>query len=339
MLEWLQSTWLVTRAYLIALIAAAVLIGFMLVNAIFSVWLERRSPAASRIASAHRVGGKFGWLQTLADGMKLLVKEDTIPAPRMIFFRLGPASPCFTAHSSRLSRPLRQRRRRPRDEHRALSFMLAVMSSEVRHHPHRLRLRQQWSLLAACVKPHRWSATKPMALCVLIPRDRRRQHESQSGRLTQSEGTRGSSSTIRSRSARSGPTSPAPWPARKRAPFDLAEAERTRRRLSYGVLRLSLARDLHGRIWLDVRGERHRGHHVLGGWSIGIPTHFRFFGTEFGITGELTELLGSEQYLGWDSPASRSAISSTGRVHHQGLAARVQMMWVRWTPPRRASIK
>jgi NADH-quinone oxidoreductase subunit H len=38
-----------------------------------------------------RVGGKFGWLQTLADGIKLLCKEDTIPASAdHMLFRLGP---------------------------------------------------------------------------------------------------------------------------------------------------------------------------------------------------------------------------------------------------------
>src|SRR5208282_5416749 len=62
------------------------------VNAIFSVWLERK--VAGRIQDRlgpTRVGGKFGWLQTLADGMKLLVKEDLIPASADQFlFRLGP---------------------------------------------------------------------------------------------------------------------------------------------------------------------------------------------------------------------------------------------------------
>src|SRR5262245_51237058 len=78
--------------YLIIVIAAMLLIGFMLVSAIFSVWLERK--VAGRIQDRlgpTRVGGKFGWLQTLADGMKLLVKEDIIPdAADHMLFRVGP---------------------------------------------------------------------------------------------------------------------------------------------------------------------------------------------------------------------------------------------------------
>src|SRR5436853_1157519 len=77
---------------LLAVVAAALLIGFMLVNAVFSVWMERK--VAGRIQDRlgpTRVGGKFGWLQTLADGMKLLVKEDIIPTDADHFlFRLGP---------------------------------------------------------------------------------------------------------------------------------------------------------------------------------------------------------------------------------------------------------
>jgi len=77
---------------LAALVAAALILGVIAGGSVFFIWLERK--VAGRIQDRlgpTRVGGKFGWLQTLADGVKLLAKEDLCPggADGMLF-RIAP---------------------------------------------------------------------------------------------------------------------------------------------------------------------------------------------------------------------------------------------------------
>ncbi|MBN1393500.1 MAG: NADH-quinone oxidoreductase subunit NuoH [Pirellulales bacterium] len=83
--EWLAYT-------IAALVQCALLLAIALCSAAVGIWLERKVSARiqDRLGPT-RVGGKFGWLQPPADGIKLLCKEDLIPAAAdQILFRLAP---------------------------------------------------------------------------------------------------------------------------------------------------------------------------------------------------------------------------------------------------------
>ncbi|HOM18333.1 MAG TPA: NADH-quinone oxidoreductase subunit H, partial [Thermoguttaceae bacterium] len=74
------------------LIKAGLVLVLVLFTPMLALWMERK--IAGRIQDRlgpTRTGGRFGWLQSPADGIKLLMKEDLMPAAAdPLLFRLAP---------------------------------------------------------------------------------------------------------------------------------------------------------------------------------------------------------------------------------------------------------
>ena len=106
MAEYLIKSWHLWEwlAYTVAAtVHATLLINVVAVGALVFIWMERKiSGRIQDRLGPTRVGGKFGWLQTLADGIKLLTKEDLMPnGADGLLFRIAPyVSFCasFTAY-------------------------------------------------------------------------------------------------------------------------------------------------------------------------------------------------------------------------------------------------
>src|SRR5580704_5175695 len=155
-----------------ALIHAFLIINFFAVAPLFFIWLERK--VAGRIQDRlgpTRVGGKFGWLQTLADGMKLLVKEDLIPdAADHMLFRLGPYIALAGSFMAFVALPFGNGVV-AREMNIGLFYMLAIMSTEV----FGIILigygsGSKWSLFGGMREAAQMVSYEiPMALCILVP--------------------------------------------------------------------------------------------------------------------------------------------------------------------------
>jgi NADH-quinone oxidoreductase subunit H len=157
---------------LIAIIVAVVLVSFVAGSAVFFIWVERK--VAGRIQDRlgpTRVGGKYGWLQTIADGVKLLVKEDIIPANAdHLLFRLGPYIAFCGSFLAFLALPFGNGVI-AMNMNVGVFFLLAVMSTEV----FGIILAgygsgSKWSLFGGMREAAQMvSYEVPMALCVVVP--------------------------------------------------------------------------------------------------------------------------------------------------------------------------
>lgn len=155
-----------------ALVHCVLLLHVVAVGALFFIWLERK--VSGRIQDRlgpTRVGGKFGWLQTLADGIKLITKEDILPgnADRMLF-RVAPYVSFAASFAAYMALPFANGWV-GQNLNAAVFFIVAVMGLEV-----------FGVILAGYASGSKWSLfggmreaaqvvsyEVPMGLCVLVP--------------------------------------------------------------------------------------------------------------------------------------------------------------------------
>ncbi|MBI4577407.1 MAG: NADH-quinone oxidoreductase subunit H, partial [Planctomycetes bacterium] len=72
--------------------ATVIVIGFITIFSLYAIWMERKVSAHMQCrVGPMEVGLWHGWLQTIADGVKLMAKEDLMPrVADKVLFVTGP---------------------------------------------------------------------------------------------------------------------------------------------------------------------------------------------------------------------------------------------------------
>ncbi len=299
-----------------ALVAAALVLGFVGGSALFYIWAERKVSARMQDRLGPTRTGRFGWLQSLADGIKLVTKEDTAPAAADPFlFRIAPYLAFGATFCAFLALPFGDGLV-SQNLSIAVFFVLAVLSSEV----FGVMLAgyasgSKWSLFGGIREAAQVvSYEVPRSLCVVVP-------VCVSGTLSLTDMGRQQTGWFWNWAVFHDPFSFAAFvlffvtatASCKRAPFDLAEAESelvAGFHTEYSGLRWSF-------FFLAEYGSMFAVSGLavllfLGGWHTGL------------LPFEPTERLG----YWWGNLLNAAVIIGKG----SGLV--LVMMWLRWSLPR-----
>ena len=166
--QFLDAPWNLVAA---GVTAAALLFGFIGLSAFLAIWAERKVSARVQDRLGPTRVGPFGLLQSLADGIKLLSKEDHAPTGADKFlFRLSPYLAFCASFCGFLALPFGSGLV-AKEMNVAVFFMLAVLSSEV-----------FGVVLAGYASASKWSLfggvreaaqvvsyEVPRAMCVVVP--------------------------------------------------------------------------------------------------------------------------------------------------------------------------